>query len=147
MKAQNILESINDLIFNGQTESAFQKLKSMLQGSKRLKTLSLQSARYQDTIQAIDEGTITYEEASVDKNRIRKALLSMIETLEEELSQDASLGADIEQAYNKPSGSTLDTEGLKAKEDIRIKAKQKGSEAKFKDLDAGKGINIDIDQQ
>lgn len=98
MKAQNILDTIGELIAQGQLETALNKLRAMLQQSKRLDAIIVQSARYNEVMRDIREGTITREEGQVSKNQIRFALMDMARTLEEELSQDASLGTEIEQA-------------------------------------------------
>lgn len=137
-----VLTDITDLIANNQLKAAIQLLRQLLDGNALLDEVILQSARYTELKRQIRMGTIEYEKADVSKNKIRLALLEMIDELQDKAEQDKQVKLALDSV-----GSELNVSQLKAKDDVSIKAVQEKSKADITDLDSGGKIKIDIQQK
>ncbi len=83
-----ILEDIGNLIAQDELKQAIEKLRLLLKGSPMATEIIVQSARYNDVMKQIRLGTISSEDSNLTKNKIRFALIQMVEMIEEEASKN-----------------------------------------------------------
>lgn len=100
MHSKTILENIRTLIAQNELEKAIQELNELLKGSKLLDKLILQSARYNNVMEKIREGTVNYENANVTKIQIIIALTDITAALENGVENDVLIGEEIERVNN-----------------------------------------------
>ena len=143
-KTQNFFNRISDLIAQDNLNQAIEELRIILEGSKRIDDIIVQSARYNDVMRQIKRGELNFETSQITKNQIRYALIDMVRSLEDEISKNKEIEIELD---NLIKGSNLIMEKLKAKEGIDVKIKQQNSSIKIDGLESGRSINIDINQE
>lgn len=84
----SIVAQIRTLIQKDDLVAAIKALSDLLQGSSHLNEVLLQSASYQDISRQIHLGTVDSQTANMTKNKIRLALLELLQMLEAE-NQDS----------------------------------------------------------
>ena len=83
MKHSDIIEELRDLIAKDEIKLVFQSLRSLLRDSKLLESLLIQSARYNEVLEEIRNGTIDYEQSKVPIDQVRVALIEIISLIDE----------------------------------------------------------------
>jgi len=97
MIVEEYCERIGNFIGNDQLDLAIQELHQLLKNSPLLDEAILQSARYNDVIKQIRQGTITSEEASVTKNQIRLGVLNLLSEITIQASQKEPIRSEIKE--------------------------------------------------
>ena len=100
---QTYPQKILQMIMQDQLEEAMTALQSLLKDSPAFSDLILQSARYTDVMGSIMRGTIDGEQARVEKNQIRYALIDMTRTLEEHVGKHTILYREVEDHLDQGS--------------------------------------------
>lgn len=136
MESQNILEKIGNLIAQNELEKAIKSLHPLLKGSSKLKNLILQSARYNDIMEQIMNGTVSFEDAEITKNKIRFALIDMTSVLEEGAKDDPQIKKEIERLEEKnekgisiKDSKNINTGTIQAGGDVHLGDKNEGQNA------------------
>lgn len=77
-------DDIMQLISQDKLKEAIEEIKKLLEQSPRmLNDVVMQSARYNEVMASIHRGTINYEDASIEKNKIRFALMNLLQEISE----------------------------------------------------------------
>lgn len=92
--------AILDLIGKNELKAAIQQVRQLLQGSPLLDEAIGQSARLSDLMQQIRLGTINVDEANVEKNKLRYALIDLVREVEEQAESDPALKQQVEGVLN-----------------------------------------------
>lgn len=87
---------ILQFISEDKLKTAIKEIQILVKGSSLYYEAILQSARYNDVIRSIQQGTIAFDKATLEKNKIRFALLDMIRELEESAENNESLKVEVE---------------------------------------------------
>ena len=95
MTVEEYCERIGNLIGKDELDVAIQELHQLLKNSPRLDEAILQSARYNDVLQQIRQGTITSEEANTTKNKIRLGILNLLSEITTQAEQEEPIRAEI----------------------------------------------------
>ena len=98
-------KQILQLIMDNKLKEAISALQGLLKGSSTFTSLIMQSARYNEVMKSIKDGTINLEDAKVEKNRITYALIDMTRELETQLDSNAALQQEVE-AHLDSGGAT-----------------------------------------
>ncbi len=98
-------EHIGNLIGKDDLQSAIRDMGQFLRNSPKLDEVILQSSRYTELMGQIRNGTISFEDASVGKNQIRFALLSLLREIEDNETANPEVRAEIE-ALDMPVAKT-----------------------------------------
>ncbi len=99
-------ERVLQLVAKNQMKEAIQEAKNLFRGSPEFYELTLQSARYSDVIKSIRMGVIDFDNASVEKNKIRYALIDMLRELEESIIVNPSIQEEVN-TYLKEHQATI----------------------------------------
>ena len=94
--ASSYTEQIMDMIAKDQIKEAIQETQNLLKGSPQFYELTLQSARYSDVMKSIRMGMIDFSDASIEKNKIRFALIDMLRDLEESRQTNAAVQSEVQ---------------------------------------------------
>lgn len=92
--------TILDLIGKDELKTAIQQLQQLLQGSPLLDEAIGQSARLTDLMQQIRRNTINVDDANVEKNKLRYALIDLVREVEEQADGNAALKQQVEGVLN-----------------------------------------------
>ena len=98
-------KQILQLIMDNKLKEAISALQGLLKCSSTFTSLIMQSARYNEVMKSIKDGTINLEDAKVEKNRITYALIDMTRELETQLDSNAALQQEVE-AHLDSGGAT-----------------------------------------
>ncbi len=93
--------SILDLIGKNELKAATQQLQQLLQSSPLLDEAIGQSARLSDLMQQIRRGTINVDDANVEKNKLRYALIDLVREVEEQAESNPALKQQVEEVLNE----------------------------------------------
>ena len=96
MSLKSFSEEIGRLISSDNLEVALKKLSHFFANSQALKNIILQSARLKDLKEKIILGVISFEDENITKNKIRLAILDILEELEEGSKADNKIEQLIE---------------------------------------------------
>ena len=110
-------DQIMKMIAENRIKDAIQEAQNLLKGSPEFYEITLQSARYSDVMQSIRKGTINFNDASVEKNKIRLALINMIQDLEESCNTNAAVQTEVQAYLDKRAAATAN---IKGNENINI---------------------------
>lgn len=88
-------ERIGNLIGEDDLKTAISDMSQLLKNSKKLDEVIVQSARYTDLMNQIRRGTIDMDNADVNKNKIRFALLDLLREVETTAAEDPEIKAEI----------------------------------------------------
>lgn len=94
--AQAFVGKIMELIAQDDLNSAIREVQQLLKGSPLFDEAVLQSARYNDVMKSIRLGLVDPEHASLEKNKIRYALIDMLRELEEQSEKNPALETQIQ---------------------------------------------------
>ncbi len=92
--------AILDLIGKNELKVATQQLQQLLQGSPLLDEAIGQSARLSDLMQQIRRRTINVDDANVEKNKLRYALIDLVREVEEQAESNPALKQQVEEVLN-----------------------------------------------
>lgn len=79
---------IKVLLGEGKLKEVIQLLHHRINESRHLNYLILQSARYYDIERAIDTNTVQWDNANIEKNRIIRSILNLIDELEADENEE-----------------------------------------------------------
>lgn len=99
------------LIAADELKKAFDRLHHLLKASPLLSELVSHEGQYQETIQQVRLGTLSFQDASLSKNKIRFALMEIARQLEEGLESNPAVAQAIEQ--NDPTGIRISIKNSK----------------------------------
>lgn len=89
------------LISKDHLKSAIQQLQVLLKSSPLLDEAIGQSARLSDLMQQIRRGTINVDDANVEKNKLRYALIDLVREVEEQAESNPVLKQQVERVLNE----------------------------------------------
>jgi predicted transcriptional regulator len=89
------------MIGDGDIKTAISEMKNILQESRLLDEMIIQSARYNDLMQKIRTGMITSEEEEVMKNKLRYSLQEMLHVMEENFETHPELVKEVDKVLEK----------------------------------------------
>lgn len=92
----SFLTNIRSLIATDNLNEALPLLQKLLVGSPKLNDIILQSARWHDITHQIHQGIVAFEEANVSKNKIRMALLELLQEIDDLQQTQAPIKAEVE---------------------------------------------------
>ncbi|AEE54579.1 hypothetical protein [Haliscomenobacter hydrossis] len=92
--------AILQLIAKDDLKQAIHDLQLLLQGSPLLDEAIGQSARLTDLMQQIRRGTINVDDANVEKNKLRYALIDLVREVEEQAESNPALKQQVEGVLN-----------------------------------------------
>ena len=98
-------------------KKAIKQLKQLLQATPLLKEIIVQSARYQEVMNAFDLGTIDFSEVSRERNKINFALVNLIEKIHENSETNQPIHDEVAAALEE---KTSKSNTAKAKGDGNI---------------------------
>jgi len=101
MNTEEFINGIRKCIENNDIEGAISVLRDLLQKSKQLDNIILQSARYNDLKQKIRSGTINTEDAEVAQSKIAEALLDMIHDIAKNVESEPKLKKAVDKTLKK----------------------------------------------
>ncbi|WP_373549382.1 hypothetical protein [Haliscomenobacter sp.] len=93
--------TILDLIGKNELKAATQQLQQLLQSSPLLDEAIGQSARLSELMQQIQRGTINVDDANVEKNKLRYALIDLVREVEEQAESNPVLKQQVERVLNE----------------------------------------------
>jgi len=96
MRNTRFNEKIGDLVGKDNLEEAIYLLRKLLQDCPSLDDVILQSSRLTDVMRQIRNGTISFEDANITKNKIRIAILELSEEINDAVSKDSNLKREQE---------------------------------------------------
>ncbi len=96
MSIKDLSEHIGELIGKDDLKGAISMLSDLLKSSPKLDAVILQSGRLNDITNQIRLGTVDFEKADILKNKIRLALLNLIEEIEETSGKYPDIKKEIE---------------------------------------------------
>lgn len=96
MNAKKFNEKIGDLVGQDKLKEAISLLSQLLKGSPNLNDVIMQSSRLTDIMKQIRNNTVNYEDATITKNKIRMAVLSLADEIEETVNNNDSLNNEFE---------------------------------------------------
>lgn len=86
--------SVFNLIGQNKLQAAVDQLLPVVKGSDLFYDVLQQSSRYQDLLHSMRQGILNIEDANVEKNRIRLALLDITKVLEQKSGEEA-IGKEV----------------------------------------------------
>ena len=101
MKLKKFNEKIIKLIGKDNLDEAIKKLGNFLKSHPKTDELIIQSARYNGLKRQIRLGVIDWEKADLTKNKIRLALIELLDEIEEHHKQNEDIQKEIEKKITK----------------------------------------------
>lgn len=95
MNINNFSEQIGGLIGKDQLQDAIALLHKVLKNSPLLDEAIMHSARYSDLTKQIRLGIIDFQQAGIEKNRIRYAILDLIRDIEENVELNPIISNEV----------------------------------------------------
>jgi hypothetical protein len=96
----NFAAEIMKLVGQNELKAALERLRAVLQGSPLLNEAVGQSGRLTALMQQIRQGTISFEEANREENKLRFALLNLAQEMEERSEENQALKQQVEAVLN-----------------------------------------------
>ncbi len=87
MASTPYLNQIRQHIALDELPATLQQLRTLLETSPKLHEVLQQSGRFNDLLQQIRMGTLSYEQATLTKNQIRASLLDLVDEVAKEAQQ------------------------------------------------------------
>lgn len=106
-KVKVFTDKIMELIAKDEMASAIEETHTLLKDSPLFDEFILQSARYNDIMKSIRMGTIGFDDASVETNKIRYALIDILRELEEGTGRDKAMHQEVEAYLKKREGAMV----------------------------------------
>lgn len=142
----NFAAEIMKLVGQNELKAALERLRAVLQGSPLLNEAVGQSGRLTALMQQIRQGTISFEKANVEENKLRFALLNLAQEMEERSEENPALKQQVEAVLNTPTAGKHNQLTVTGNNNIAIQDVQ-GSDIKIqtggKVQNAEKIYNID----
>ena len=91
-----IIDEVGNLIGKDRLQAAIDLLHKLLANSPLLDEVVVQSARYNELIKKIRQGSLNLEDASVTKNQIRSALLDLAREVEDSVKENPKIKGEVE---------------------------------------------------
>ncbi len=101
MTIKQFIERIGDLVGKDDLKTAIAELRNLLQKSKSLDEVIVHSARYNDLMKQIRQGTISFEDADIKKTKLRYAVLDMAREIETEIENKPELESEVDEILAK----------------------------------------------
>lgn len=83
MNIQSFTEKVVELVGKDDLKSAISLLYQLLKNNPKLDDVIMQSSQLNDIMRQIRNGVVSFEDASITKNKIRMAILSLVSEIEE----------------------------------------------------------------
>ncbi len=94
-KINEYIDEIMDMIAENKMKEAMLELKDLLKGSPEFDKVILMSSRFNDVINEVRLGTVDFENAKVEKNQIRFALIKIVNELYDNKDLNPKLVNDV----------------------------------------------------
>ncbi len=95
MDLKNFIDRIFHLIGNDKLDEAIKEMGALLSNSDLLNDLTLQKARYKAINKQIRNGLVNLEDANLELNRVRYALIDIVRDIEESSEHDEKINAEV----------------------------------------------------
>lgn len=105
MTVTELRKKIFELVGDDQLQPAIETLRQLLQDAPLLDEAVIQSARYTDLMRQIRLGTLKTQEATVEKNRIRSAVLDLVQEIETAAEARSDVRTELEKL--SPAGTVV----------------------------------------
>lgn len=99
----NFAAEIMKLVGQNELKQALERLRAVLQGSPLLNEAVGQSGRLTALMQQIRQGTISFEEANVEENKLRYALIDLAREVEEHSASNPAVQQQVEGVLKAPT--------------------------------------------
>ena len=99
---EEYISHIFDLIGRDELPAAIDQMQALLRGNELFSAAVMQSARYQGLKKEILAGTVTFQEATLEKNRIRFALVNILQELEDQRLEKSPVTQQVEEYLARP---------------------------------------------
>lgn len=96
MNVKSYLESIRELIGKDELAKAIESLSNLLRNSPKLDEMIIQSAKYNEVQKQIRQGVVVSDNANMTKNKIRLALLEIMEEIENQSDMIPKIQKELE---------------------------------------------------
>lgn len=96
MNIEDFSIKVKDLIGKGKFKMAIKLMRELLQESPHLNEVLAQSGRYQELERQERLGIVNYEKATIEKNKIRLALLGLVEEIRGNIETDVTIKQEFE---------------------------------------------------
>jgi Asp-tRNA(Asn)/Glu-tRNA(Gln) amidotransferase B subunit len=107
MDIKKHIEDISALVGSDNLKEAINLLQKLLKTSPKLDDAILQSARLTDLMRQIRNGTISFDDADISKNKIRLAILSLADEIEELVLSHKSLQDELDENLTADSSPKI----------------------------------------
>ncbi len=101
MNSKDLLKSIGDLIGKDKINEALTILKDLFINNQNLSEVIFQKGRLSALEDDIRKGQIDFSTASIEKNKIRLAILNLLNNIEEEIGIDERLKNNLDSYFSK----------------------------------------------
>lgn len=95
-----------NLVAQNNLKEALKTTQQLLKGSPLFSEVIVHSSRYNDVMKAIRLGTIHPEDANIEKNKLRFALLDILNELSENTQTNPTLATEVETFLQERTAST-----------------------------------------
>ena len=102
---ENLNTELSELLAQNKIKEAIEAAQKLVKSSALFDQLITQSGRYTGLMKDIHLGTIDYEKASTEKNKIRYALTDIIRAIEEGGEEDPEVKKAVDTYLNGETGS------------------------------------------
>ncbi len=107
MAQQHYLDKVRTLIGENKILEAIKQLKPLLENSPQLNTLIIQAGRHKDIMDRIHKNVVNFENAEVEKNKIRAGLLYLLDEIKEAQQSNTEINNEIESAVSIINGKNV----------------------------------------
>jgi len=108
---QSFIDEIIQLIAKDRMEEALNKAEKILNGSPMFLDFILQKSRYNSLINDMMRGTITFENSSVEANKIKYALLDLLIQIGEGTDKHPELETEVDSFLKELKNNTTTING------------------------------------
>jgi hypothetical protein len=93
---ETFIDETISLIAQSNLKEALLNIRQLLKGSPLFSEIIIHSSRYNDVMKAIRLGTIDIEDANIEKNKVRFALMDILQELSENTNNNSTLKTEVE---------------------------------------------------
>jgi hypothetical protein len=93
---ETFIDETISLIAQSSLKEALLNIRQLLKGSPLFSEIIIHSSRYNDVMKAIRLGTIDIEDANIEKNKVRFALMDILQELSENTNNNSTLKTEVE---------------------------------------------------
>ncbi|MDX2067172.1 MAG: hypothetical protein SFV55_02040 [Haliscomenobacter sp.] len=123
-RISNFAGEIMKLVGQNELKHALERLQEILQKSPLLNEAVGQSGRLTALMQQIRNGTISYEEAALEENKLRYALIDLVREAEECGASNPAIQQQVEEVLNTPVAGAMHQASLTGDRNIIIQGVQ-----------------------